>query len=250
MLHRLFEMDGKVRAASDSFDLHGINTELHNFCANDLSAFYFDIRKDALYCDAPASPRRRAVRSVLRELLSHLTAWLAPVLCFTAEEAWAHRPWQGDEESVHLRVYPAVPAAWQDAALAAKWDKTRDLRRAVTGALEIERAEKRIGSSLQAHPVVHATGEHVAALHGLDLAEIAITSAATLVAGPVPEGAFTLPDLPDVGVLVTAAEGEKCERCWRVLPDVGRHGHLDGVCGRCADAVAESGVAVGTAAAS
>src|SRR5690606_14462891 len=243
VLHRLAEMDQKVRAAADSFDLHGINTELHNFCANDLSAFYFDIRKDSLYCDAAASPRRRAVRSVLREVLSHLTAWMAPVLCFTAEEAWQHRPWRGDEDSVHLRVYPPVPASWRDAALAVKWNRIRDLRRVVTGALEIERAEKRIGSSLQAHPVVHASAEHVAALHGLDLAEIAITSSATLVEGPVPDGAFTLPDVPDVGVLVTAAEGDKCERCWRVLPEVGSHPGaqgetLDGLCDRCAEAVA------------
>src|SRR5690606_4560852 len=112
----------------------------------------------------------------------------------------------------------------------------------VTGALEIERAEKRIGSSLQAHPVVHASAEHIAALHGLDLAEIAITSAATVVEGPVPDGALPPPDAPDVGVLVTAAEGEKCERCWRVLPEVGRHGKLAGVCGRCAEAVAAANI--------
>jgi isoleucyl-tRNA synthetase len=244
VLHRLSDLDETVRAGCDSFDLDSVYMELHNFCAMDLSALYFDVRKDALYCDAASSPRRRAVRTVLREVLSHLTAWLAPVLCFTAEEAWAHRPWKDGEESVHLRVFPEVPASWCDAALAAKWDRIRDLRRVVTGALEIERAEKRIGSSLQAHPVVHASAEHVAALHGLDLAEIAITSAATLVEGPVPAGAFTLPDVPDVGVLVTPADGEKCERCWRVLPDVGRHGSHDGICGRCAEAVgAEAGAA-------
>ena len=242
VLHRLGELDSFVRTTCDSFDLHSQFMELHNFCAVDLSAFYFDIRKDSLYCDGAATPRRRAVRTVMFELLSHLTAWLAPVLCFTAEEAWQHRPWKGGEESVHLRLFPAAPAEWRDAALAAKWAKLRDLRRVVTGALEIERAEKRIGSSLQAHPVVHASAEHIAALHGLDLAEIAITSAATVVEGPVPEGAFTLPDVPDVGVLVTAAEGEKCERCWRVLPDVGSHGGLDGVCGRCAEAVAATDV--------
>ncbi len=243
VLHRLAEIDGLMRQTTEDFDFHSQYTALHNFCAVDLSAFYFDIRKDALYCDAATAPRRRAVRTVLSEVLSHLTAWLAPILCFTAEEAWLHRPWKGGEESVHLRVFPAAPAAWRDEALAQKWARIRDLRRVVTGALEIERAEKRIGSSLQAHPVVHASPEHVAALHGLDLAEIAITSSATLVAGPVPAGAFTLPDVPDVGVMVTAAEGDKCERCWRVLPEVGPHagahgGTLDGVCDRCAEAVA------------
>src|SRR5690606_10581278 len=243
VLHRLSELDEKVRAACDSFDLQAIYMELHNFCAVDLSAFYFDIRKDTLYCDKPADARRRAVRSVQHVLLSCLTAWLAPVLCFTAEEAWRHRPWREGEDSVHLRTFPEVPSSWRDPALAAKWARIRELRRVVTGALEIERAEKRIGSSLQAHPVVHASAAHVAALHGLDLAEIAITSGATLVEGAVPEGAFTLPDVTDVGVLVTAAEGDKCERCWRVLPEVGSHPGaqgetLDGLCDRCAEAVA------------
>jgi len=238
VLHRLSELDTLMRQTTEDFDFHSQYTALHNFCVVDLSAFYFDVRKDSLYCDASTSLRRRAARTVMREVFSCLTAWLAPVLCFTAEEAWLHRPWKGDEESVHLRVFPAVPAAWHDPELAAKWAKIRNLRRVVTGALEIERAEKRIGSSLQAHPIVHASREHVTALHGLDLAEIAITSAATVVEGPVPPGAFTLPEVPDVGVLVTLAEGEKCERCWRVLPEVGSHRGFDGVCERCAETVA------------
>jgi isoleucyl-tRNA synthetase len=238
VLHRLAELDALVRKCIDGFDFHTLFTELHNFCAVDLSAFYFDIRKDVLYCDAAASLRRRAARTVLDRAFACLTAWLAPVLCFTAEEAWLARDGVADHDSVHLRVLPQVPGEWRDDALAAKWEVVRRLRRVVTGALEIERAEKRIGSSLQAHPVVHAGREYLDAMRGLDLAELAITSAASLVEGAPPAGAFALPEVPGVGVTVGPAAGAKCERCWMVLPEVGRHADHPGLCERCHDVVA------------
>jgi isoleucyl-tRNA synthetase len=166
-----------------------------------------------------------------------LTAWLAPILCFTAEEAWLTRfPAAG--ESVHRRVFPEVPADWRDDALAAKWRRVRRLRRVVTGALEVERREKRIGASLQAHPKVYATAEDIAAMAGLDLAEIAITSSATLIEGEPPEGAFRLDDVNDIGVVPGFADGQKCERCWMVLEDVGSDPVYPDLCMRCADAVA------------
>jgi isoleucyl-tRNA synthetase len=174
---------------------------------------------------------------VLDQLFSCLTAWLAPILCFTAEEAWLAHSGDAPDTSVHLRTYPSVDATWRDDALAAKWERVRRLRRVVTGALEVERAEKRIGSSLQAAPEVYADAASVAALDGIDLAEIAITSAATLVEGTPPPGAFTLDDVAGIGVAPRLAKGEKCERCWQVLPDVGAHGH-DHICGRCAAAIA------------
>jgi len=250
VLHRLSELDGKVRAATEDFDLHTLYMELHNFCAVDLSAFYFDIRKDSLYCDPVSGRRRRAVRTVLHELLTHLTAWLAPVLCFTAEEAWQHRPWQSGEESVHLRLLPTPPKSWRDDALAQRWNRLRDLRRVVTGAIEIERAAKRIGSSLQAHPTVYAPADYAQAVDGLDLAELAITSTATLRVEAPPPGAYSLPDLPEIGVVVAPAAGEKCERCWRVLVEVGHHGRA-GLCERCADALgaADGGAPAGGASA-
>ncbi len=236
VLHRLSELDLEVRRAIEAYDFHGVFTALHNFCAVDLSAFYFDLRKDALYCDRPQSARRRACRTVMDQLFSCLTAWLAPICCFTAEEAWWARGLRDAEESVHLRLFPSLPAEWRDEALAARWNRLRDLRRAVTGANEIERAAKRIGSSLQAHPTIYAPADYAEAVDGQDLAELAITSAATLKLEAPPPGAFTLDDLPEVGVLVAPAEGEKCERCWRVLPEVGRAGP-EGLCGRCADAL-------------
>jgi isoleucyl-tRNA synthetase len=239
VLHRLWELDSLVRHGCGEYDFQRIFRELHDFCAVDLSAFYFDIRKDSLYCDAVGDARRRAARTVLDELFSCLTAWLAPILCFTAEEAWLCRN-PGEDESVHLRIFPEVPAAWRNDELAAKWDKIRRVRRVVTGALELERAEKRIGSSLQAAPKVYVTADYKAALDGLDLAEIAITSDAELLEGDAPEGAFALEDVPGVGVVSAPAEGEKCERCWRILPEVGANAEAPGACARCADAVVAS----------
>ncbi|HSE78767.1 MAG TPA: isoleucine--tRNA ligase [Alphaproteobacteria bacterium] len=242
VLHRLWELDRLLRRtvaekdAPEYFRFNVFFTALHNFCAIDLSAFYFDIRKDSLYCDRPDALRRRAARTVLDHLFNHLTAWLAPVLCFTTEEAWQTR-FPGDNDSVHLRIFPTVDDAWRADALAAKWEKIRELRRVVTGAIEISRAERRLGAALQAAPEVFATADHVRALSGLDLAEIAITSSATLHAHAAPDGVFTLPDVPGVGVIVHLASGDKCERCWRVLPEVGRHQRHATLCERCIDAV-------------
>ena len=236
VLHRMQEIDTQVRAAADSFEFHALYRSLHDFCALDLSAFYFDVRKDSLYCDAKDSLRRRACLSVLDRLFDCLTAWLAPILCFTAEEAW----WQRGKapESVHLRTYPEIPAAWRDEALAAKWEKVRRVRRVVTGALELERAEKRIGSSLQAAPKVFIEDPALMeAVEAVDLAEIAITSDIALERGAGPEGAYRLEDVPQVAVLPVTAEGDKCQRCWKVLPEVGESEAAPGTCRRCAEVV-------------
>ncbi len=236
VLHRLHALDGELRKACDAFEFHGFYAALHHFCATELSAFYLDIRKDALYCDRPDALRRRAARTVLDILFDCLTAWLAPVICFTAEEAWTAR--HGDDAgSVHLRTFPDIPADWRDDALAKKWSKIRALRRVVTGALEEERAAKRIGSSLDAAPSVEATPDYVEAMNGVDLAEIAITSAATLVASADPRGAFAMPEVAGVAVTPAPAEHPKCARCWKKLPDVGADPDVPETCGRCADAV-------------
>ena len=234
VLHRLAELDDLVRSCCAAYDFHRLFVALHGFCAVDLSSFYFDIRKDALYCDPATSRRRRAARTVLAELFSRLTAWLAPILVFTAEEAWLERH-PGDDQSVHLRQFPETPGDWRDDALAARWEELRTLRRAVTAALEVERREKRIGSSLQAQAKVYGAGRFRDALGDVDFAAVCITSGITLADGDAPAGAFTLDSAPGVAVVVTAADGDKCERCWRVLPEVADHGDL---CHRCADAVA------------
>ena len=136
-----------------------------------------------------------------------------------------------------MRTFPEVPASWLDEGLGEKWSKTREIRRVVTGALEIERAEKRIGSSLQASPKVFIEWPFEDVIGSVDMAEIAITSGIELVSGPVPPEAFVLEDVAGVGVVSRPAEGHKCQRCWRILPEVGSFPDAPETCGRCADAV-------------
>jgi isoleucyl-tRNA synthetase len=221
MLSRLAELDQLVRAGYQAFDFKRVFHALLNFCVNDLSAFYFDIRKDSLYCDPYDSVTRRSALTVLDILFGALTAWLAPMLAFTMEEAWLNR-FPGEASSVHLRQFPAVPSAWRDEALAEKWRKVRAVRRVVTGALEIERKEVRIGSSLEAAPKVYVADRDLReALAGVDLAEISITSGAELMSGVGPEGAFRLDEVPGVAVVFARAKGTKCARSWKILEDVG-----------------------------
>jgi isoleucyl-tRNA synthetase len=220
MLHRLVELDGQVRQAYADFDYKRIFAALNAFMTSDLSAFYFDIRKDALYCDPISSLTRKASLTVIEELFHATVCWLAPMLPFTAEEAWLAR--YPSAESVHLEMFPEIPAAWRDDALAEKWRKVRLVRRVITGALEIERAGKRIGSSLEADPFVYVSDPDLfAALVDIELAEISITSAATLVEGEGPATAFRLDEVKGVAVEVRLAQGTKCARSWKILPSVG-----------------------------
>ena len=232
VLHRLAVLEETRRRAFADYEYHRFYGPLHAFCATELSAFYFDVRKDSLYCDGLADPRRRAARTVLDILFDTLTAWLAPVLAFTAEEAWLARH-PGADGSVHLRAMPDIPAAWRDDVLAAKWRRLRAIRRAVTGALEVARRERRIGASLQARARVYLPPDDAACLEGIDLAELTITSAAEAAFDAAPDDAFRLDDSPGTGVVVEAAEGEKCARCWRVLPEVATD-----LCARCTAVVA------------
>ena len=237
LLARLAELDAVVRAGYDAFDFKRVFHALFNFCVNDLSAFYFDIRKDALYCDPYGSVTRKSALTVLDRVFEALTAWLAPMLCFTMEEAWLTR-FPGDKGSVHLRQFPEIPGAWRDEALLEKWRKVRAVRRVVTGALEIERKEGRIGSSLEAAPNVYIADEGLrAALSGLDLAEIAITSGASVSSGKGPEGAFRLDEVPGVAVVFARAKGTKCARSWKILEDVGADPEFPELSPRDAEAV-------------
>lgn len=239
VLHRLHELDVLVKKCNEEFNFTKLYAALYNFCVVDLSSIYFDIRKDSLYCDAITATRRRAARTVMDHLFHCLVKWLAPILVFTAEEAWLTR-FPGDHSSVHLELFPDVPANWRNDVLAAKWAKVRDVRRVVTGALEIDRREKRIGSSLQATVTVYVADEtFVAAFAGVNLAEIAITSDAEIKVGAAPDGAFALDDVPGVFVVTALADGHKCARCWQVLPEVGSVAGVDDLCQRCADTVLE-----------
>jgi isoleucyl-tRNA synthetase len=238
MLHRLAELDALVRGAYADFDFKRIFAALNAFMTSDLSAFYFDIRKDALYCDPYSSVTRKACLTVLDQLFRATVIWLAPMLSFTAEEAWLAR--DASAASVHLELFPSVPETWRDDALAEKWRKIRQVRRVVTGALEIERAQKRIGSSLEAHPVVHVSDPDLfAAVVDADLAEVCITSGAALVEGEGPATAFRLPDVPGVAVVPERAQGRKCARSWKILPSVGDDPQFPDVTPRDAQALRE-----------
>ena len=232
LLHRLAELDAEVRAGYAAYDFQGVFQKLFTFCTGDLSAFYFDIRKDALYCDAPDSLRRRAARTVLDALFHRLVTWFAPILVFTMEDVWLSR-FPGDTSSVHLMDMPVTPADWLNPALAAKWQGIRAARRVVTAALEVQRTAKVIGASLEAAPVVHVSSAALAAALGsVPMADICITSGLILSDAPAPDGAFTLADQPDVAVVFAMAPGAKCDRCWQILPDVGTHAH-PATCARC-----------------
>ncbi len=238
MLHRLSELDEVMRKGYDAFDFKRIAKSLSDFMIVDLSAFYFDIRKDALYCDAPSSLRRKAAIVTVRRLFDCLVTWLAPMMPFTMEEAWLDRYPQST--SVHLEQFRELPGEWRDEALAAKWRKVRQVRRAVTGALELERAKKTIGSSLEAAPFVHVTDpELLRALDGVDFAEICITSGIAVSDRPAPEGAYALDDVAGVAVVPAAAGGAKCARSWRFTDDVGSDPEFPDVSARDAQALRE-----------
>jgi isoleucyl-tRNA synthetase len=238
MLHRLSELDELVRKAYADFDYKRIFAALSAFMTSDLSAFYFDIRKDVLYCDPYSSMTRKACLTVLDHLFRCTVVWLAPMLCFTAEEAWLAR--DPAAQSVHLEPFPSVPSGWRNEVLAEKWRKLRIIRRVVTGALEIERANKRIGSALEAHPIIHVADQDLfAAAVDVDLAELCITSGAVLVTGEGPPDAFRLPDVPGVAVVPQLAEGRKCARSWKISPAVGLDPQFPDVTPRDAQALRE-----------
>mgnify|MGYP000162020268 CR=1 FL=1 len=235
ILHRLWELDGQVRAAYETYRFADVTRPLIEFCQGDLSTLFFDIRKDSLYCDKPTELRRRAYRTVLDYVFERLTIWLSPLTSFTMEEAWQTRFPEAGSNS--LRVIPETPAQWRNDAEAARWAKVETVMSVVTGALEVERREKRIGSALEAAPVVHvADADLLAAFDGLDAAEVFRTSAATLVAGE--GGAFSTDEVKGVSVDPLQAEGNKCARSWRILPEVGTDPRYPELSLRDAEAVA------------
>jgi len=237
LLHRLYELDGIVRKAYDTYQFRDALSAIVEFCNVDLSAFYVDVRKDALYCDAPTSVRRRACRSALDEVLSRLTAWLAPILPFTTEEAWLIR--HPDAVSVHLRTFPETPAAWEDDFAGEEMARLREARAVVTGALEVARREKTIGAALEAAPRVFVEDDALrASLEAVDFAELCITSGLTLVAGEGPANAFRLPEMEGVAVVVEKAPGVKCARSWKYFDPLTAYRKYPDITPRDADAVA------------
>ena len=239
MLHRLSEVDAIVRQAYAEFDYKTVVATLAAFMNTDLSAFYFDIRKDALYCDPPSSTTRKAALTTVDILCDAILKWLAPILSFTADEAWLmYRP--GGSPSVHLLTFAEHLESFRDDRLAAKWETIRNVRRVVTGALEVERAAKNIGSSLEASPLVYVSDKAIFdTLFDLDLAEVCITSNAMACNDDAPAAAFRLNEVPGVAVVVEKAAGTKCARSWKILPTVGSDPEYPDVSPRDAQALRE-----------
>jgi isoleucyl-tRNA synthetase len=210
ILHRLAELDCELKQCVEDFEFNRYVRRIGEFANDDLSAFFFDIRKDSLYCDAPTSPKRRAYRTVLDLIFGALVRYLAPILPFTAEEAWQTR-WPSEDGSVHLAEWPEADAAWLDETLAARWTELRALRSQVTEAIEPMRREKVIGSSLEAEVAVPTAAD-------ADLEELFIVAKVS----------------PGDALTVMRTERLKCGRCWRHLPEVREDGAL---CGRCAEVV-------------
>ncbi len=239
MLHELAIRAELVRKAYETFDFKSVVATLSAFMNSELSAFYIDIRKDTLYCDPPSSPARKAALTTIDLLCNSILKWLAPVLSFTAEEGW--RMYKPDAEpSVHLTLFPEGLDKLRDDKLAAKWETIRNVRRVVTGALELERAAKNIGSSLEASPVIYvADRDMLATLFDTDLAEICITSNYEVREGEAPASAFRLEAVPGVAVVVEKAVGTKCARSWKISPTVGEDPEYPDVTPRDAKALRE-----------
>lgn len=241
VLLRLKEIEGEHSKLFKTYDFAAFYNEIHNFCTNDLSAFYFDIRKDRLYCDAENSNERLATLTVMYQVFDRLVKWLAPVLSFTAEEAWhafnkIDTKTTNNDLSIHLETFSESPRQWENPSLAARIDELRQIRKLLTGALELERSSRTIGSSLQAKVIIYINSDWGHRLDNVDWAEFAISSQTLIVHAQVPTNAFTLEEVKGIGVVVELAEGNKCARCWKILPEVGSQKNED-LCKRCDDVI-------------
>ena len=237
VLHRLSELDEVVRKGYDAYSFQSVFQQIFQFCTIDLSSLYFDIRKDCLYCDSPSSDLRRSTRTVLDIVFFRLTSWLAPILVFTTEEVWLER-FGAAETSIHMEDIPITPKNWFNKKLSDKWANIRQVRKVVTGAIEVHRQTKVIGSSLEASPSVYISNQHLFdQLKSIDFAEICITSDVELHLGSVSKEMFTVEDVEGVGVKFKVAEGKKCARCWKYVDTFSNANGCEDICYRCSDAL-------------
>lgn len=226
--HRLSDLNQLLKESAQNYNAQSFYSALHTFCASDLSAFYLDIRKDSLYCDDRTSIKRRSTRTAMAHIFNCICHWLAPVLCFTAEEAW--QTFKPGTESIHLSLFPQIPEEWHHTEVMQKIEQTRLYRKVMTGALEEARAKGKIGSSLQAHLSIYDPKGRIP--QDFDYRDLAIVSTVEILLSPLPENAYTLEEIEDFGVLVENASGKKCERCWKVLEEV-LHSPTQDLCQRC-----------------
>ena len=216
MLHQIFALNKKFEKYFKEYNFHKLYKELLNFCSLDLSAFYFDIRKDILYCDDIKSPQRQICINLLSLVLDMLLKWFAPILSFTTEEIFQIIN-QGKNSSIHLETFPNIPSKWENKKLFQKWGKLKIIRNVANAAIEVKRSTKDIGSSLEADVEIYLGGEYLKLVKDINLSEYFITSIANAKPITANDKLFKLEGVTDVSVLVKKAKGEKCSRCWKIL---------------------------------
>ena len=230
VLHRLWEVDKTIQECVKTFNFHLMFTTLLNFCSNDLSAFYFDIRKDVIYCDGKKSIERRSSRTLLDIIFNYLVRWFAPSLSFTTEEAWKSR---NNDSSIHLEDFLITPESYKNSEVNDIWITLKQIRKVITGALEKKRADKIIGSSLEAHIDIYLEKSILEKVKNYQLDEISITSSFELHEITSNSEGFSLEEVSDVKVEVSKTSGQKCQRCWKYKKQLIR----DEICSRCDNAI-------------
>ncbi|MBQ9441291.1 MAG: isoleucine--tRNA ligase [Alphaproteobacteria bacterium] len=242
ILNKLYYNYVLLKKAINKFDLQKFYTELHAFCANDLSAFYFDIRKDTIYCDSKDNVIRKASLTVMNNIFVCLVHWLAPVLSFTSEEAWQAYPLNEKKDSIHLQEFPSIPEVWQNDDIEKQGQFIQSIRKVINGAIEIERLAKTIGSSLEADIIIYTSDNKVyKELNKIDIQELAIVSSAKCVLAKAPYPVIVNEEL-QMGVIVKKSEYKKCDRCWKLLDSVKEYNNEYGtvnLCERCNKVVNE-----------
>jgi len=230
ILNKVSQMNTELKSLVQKHDYHGIFVKLLNFCTLDLSAFYFDIRKDSLYCDGKDSLKRRSVSTCLHILFDFLSKWFSPIISFTSEEAWQSRH-QDNSTSILSQTITDKDFTYSYSNLEKIFDELKRVRKSVTAALEIKRNEKLIGSSLQAKAIIYIPSEIKQILSTLDLAEMCIVSGVEIkdIAEKTPSSMNF--EEEDIFVDISLAEGDKCQRCWTILPEV--KDNQDHLCSRC-----------------
>jgi len=216
ILHKIFTLDKAFEKYFKEYNFHKLYKELLNFCSLDLSAFYFDIRKDVLYCDDLKSTKRKICINLLSLTLEILLKWFAPILSFTTEEIFQIINTE-KKSSIHLENFPKIPKNWEDKKLYEKWEKLKVIRNVVNAGIEVKRSNKDIGSSLEADIEIFLGKEYLELVKGINLPEYFITSIASVKNIISDNKIFKLDDISNVGVLVKKAKGEKCSRCWKIL---------------------------------
>ena len=204
MLHRIYNLNENFKNYFKSYDFHNLYKELLNFCTVDLSAFYFDIRKDALYCDSKDSERRKSSIIILNIILESLIKWFAPILSFTTEEIFTLI--NKDKKSVHLEKFIEFPKSFENKNLNNKWVELKNIRDICNISIEEKRASKEIGSSLEANLEISLNKELYGILSNTDFAELCITSSANV----------KFSESKEVLVETKKAIGEKCPVCWKI----------------------------------